>query len=301
MSDVYMSPFSTKYGSDEMREIWSEHQKRTLWRTVWTALATVQCKAGLISKLELDDIQRHRFNVDITEALRLEKITKHDLMAELQVFTGQCTTGGGKLHLGATSADVEENADVIRIKQSLQKLQSDGYKLLNNHHVLITHENKQSLAEDLADITSFILDLRGKGIKGAVGTSASYIQLLKDKGLSWMQLEEDVMQILNIGAFKVTTQIAPRKQELKLVIMLSKLALTLQSTCYEDLVVPGEEYAKRMSSMMSIIRYVMGVFWDNAAHSLLERTLDDSANRREVLPVLFLAVDEMLRITEECL
>ena len=37
------------------------------------------------------------------------------------------------------------------------------------------------------------------------------------------------------------------------------------------------------------------VAWDNASQSILERSLDDSANRRLFLPESFLAVDEMLR------
>ncbi|MCB0154507.1 MAG: adenylosuccinate lyase, partial [Anaerolineae bacterium] len=48
----------------------------------------------------------------------------------------------------------------------------------------------------------------------------------------------------------------------------------------------------------TLARYVAGLprlAWDNAAHSLLERTLDDSANRRELFPTAFLAVDGILR------
>src|SRR5213075_3162029 len=47
------------------------------------------------------------------------------------------------------------------------------------------------------------------------------------------------------------------------------------------------------------VSHLIGVAWDNASHSLLERTLDDSANRREILPVLFLALDEMLSVTDK--
>jgi hypothetical protein len=51
-----------------------------------------------------------------------------------------------------------------------------------------------------------------------------------------------------------------------------------------------------VDSLGRLVSHLIGVVWDNASHSLLERTLDDSANRREVLPVLFLALDEMLSV-----
>jgi adenylosuccinate lyase len=41
--------------------------------------------------------------------------------------------------------------------------------------------------------------------------------------------------------------------------------------------------------------------WDNAAHSLLERTLDDSANRRTLLPEAFLIADELIETSTRIL
>jgi adenylosuccinate lyase len=55
--------------------------------------------------------------------------------------------------------------------------------------------------------------------------------------------------------------------------------------------------AENINSLARMVATLPRVAWDNAAHSLLERTLDDSANRRELLPVAFLASDEILRRT----
>ena len=60
--------------------------------------------------------------VDVALALEFEKSSHHDLMAELKVFAGQCPLGGGILHLGATSMDIKDNAEVLQIAQSLDLL-----------------------------------------------------------------------------------------------------------------------------------------------------------------------------------
>ena len=109
----YRSSFSWRYGSDEMRHIWSEHNKRLLWREIWVAVAQVQADMGLISQEQVKDLRLHVDHVDIPRALEIEAEIHHDLMAELKTFAEQVPAAGGILHLGMTSMDVVDNADVL--------------------------------------------------------------------------------------------------------------------------------------------------------------------------------------------
>ena len=52
--------------------------------------------------------------------------------------------------------------------------------------------------------------------------------------------------------------------------------------------------AEKICSLARYVAALPQVAWDNAAEALLERTLDDSANRRTILPEAFIAMDEML-------
>ncbi|HYZ17071.1 MAG TPA: hypothetical protein VE591_11740, partial [Candidatus Acidoferrum sp.] len=100
---TYASPFSWRYGQPSLRELFSERERRKLWRAVWIALAEAQQRAGLVSQAEVDDLRAHADEIDLNAALEVEKEIGHDLMAEIRVFAQQATVGGGKIHLGATS------------------------------------------------------------------------------------------------------------------------------------------------------------------------------------------------------
>jgi adenylosuccinate lyase len=117
--DTYLSPFTWRYGSQEMRRIWSEEHKRRLWRRIWVALAEAQHEAGLVTAEQLADLRAHEGEVDVARAHRIEAEIRHDLMAEVRAFAEQCPVGGGIIHLGATSTDVEDNADALRLHESL--------------------------------------------------------------------------------------------------------------------------------------------------------------------------------------
>ncbi len=120
--DSYLSPFTWRYGSEEMRKLFSETQRRATWRKVWLGLAEAEAGMGLISGKELEGIRKasSEKKVDIGRAHEIEKKIKHDLMAELRVFADQAEGGGGKLHLGATSMDIEDNADVMMFARGLE-------------------------------------------------------------------------------------------------------------------------------------------------------------------------------------
>ncbi|MBN1485518.1 MAG: adenylosuccinate lyase [Chloroflexia bacterium] len=340
----FHSPFSWRYGSDEMRQIWSEEQRRRLLRRVWVALARAQSEAGLVRPEQVADLEAHQDKVDIEHALQIEAHTHHDLMAELLCFAEQAPLGGPILHLGATSMDIEDNADVLRQHQALALILQRLAGLLEvladqvearADQVCMgwTHLQPaepttvgyrlalyaQDLLADYEDLRRLQRSLRGKGIKGAVGTCASYAQLLQGSGMSPAQLERRVMELLGLEAFALAHQTYPRRQDWSLLVGLAGLGMALYRFAFDlrFLQSPpigewGEPFGQRqvgssampfkrnpvqaenVDSLARLLAALPRVAWDNAAHCLLERTLDDSGNRRETLPVAFLTAEELL-------
>ena len=119
MFENYLSPFTWRYGSEEMRGLWSQAHKHRLWRRIWVALAEAQAEAGLVSPEQVADLRAHADQVDISRAHEIEAEIHHDLMAAIKAFAEQCPVGGGIIHLGATSTDVEDNTDALRLRASL--------------------------------------------------------------------------------------------------------------------------------------------------------------------------------------
>ncbi|MFN3928900.1 MAG: lyase family protein, partial [Thermoflexus sp.] len=201
--ETYLSPFTWRYGSAEMRRIWSEAHRRRLWRRVWIALARAQMAAGLVRPEQLADLEAHAEEIRLERAEQIEAEIGHDLMAELLTFAEQAPQGSPVLHLGATSADIEDNADAIRLREALGLIQERLREVLHALAEAIerwadvpcmawTHLQPaepttvgyrlalyaQDLLEDWREIVRCRAAVRGKGFKGAVGTRASYVVLL---------------------------------------------------------------------------------------------------------------------------
>lgn len=349
--DTFISPFTWRYGSEAMRHIWSEVHKRRLLRRVWVALATAQHEAGLVTAGQLADLRAHQDEVDIDRATQIEAEIKHDLMAEIKTYAEQCPVGGGIIHLGATSMDISDNVDALRVRESLDLILAALRPLLADLAGLIearadqpcmafTHlqpaepttvgyrlaQYAQDLLADWDELTRVRAGIRGKGIKGAVGTSASFVELLDGTSVSAAQLEARVMSLLGLEAFPVATQTYPRKQDWLVLNALAGLAGSLYKLAFDLRVLQSPPFgewsepfgarqvgssampfkrnpitAEKIDSLARYVAALPSVAWANAAHSLLERTLDDSANRRDLLPTAFLAVDEMLGSAERLL
>ena len=348
--DSYLSPFTWRYGSEDMRRLFSETRRRATWRRVWLSLAEAEAGLGLITSGELEGIRKSsgEANVDIARAHEVEKRIRHDLMAELRVFADQAKEGGGKLHLGATSMDIEDNADVMIFGKALELVMGRLVSCLDaaaarvkRHKGLVcmgwTHlqpaepttvgyrfaNYAQDIALDIKLVETLRKDfLKGKGVKGAVGTSASYKKLLGSTAKA-KRLEEEVMSGLGLGYFDVSTQTYPRKLDYLILSALASIAAScakfgldvrvLQSPTFGELSEPiGESQvgssampfkrnpvtAERMCSLARVVSVMPLVAFMNASNSILERTLDDSAARRIAIPEAFLAVDECLAIYE---
>lgn len=343
--ETYLSPFTWRYGSEDMRRTWSLAYKRRLWRRIWVALAEAQQAAGLVTAEQVADLRRQQDAVDLERAHDLEAELQHDLMAEVRTYAEQCPVGGGIIHLGATSMDIEDNADALLLRDALALLLGSMQTLLaaladliegQAEHVCMafTHLQPaepttigyrlaayaQDLLADYETLRRVHQDVRGKGFKGAVGTSASYHELLQGSGMTPHQMETRIMQALGLPAYEVANQTYPRRQDWEIVTALAGLAMTvyrfafdlrlLQSPPFGEWAEPFGRLqvgssampfkrnpinAENINSLARFLAALPRVLWDNAAHSLLERTLDDSGNRRVVLPEAFLTADELLR------
>ncbi|MBI2086041.1 adenylosuccinate lyase [Candidatus Daviesbacteria bacterium] len=339
---TYTSPFSWRYGSVQMRKIFSEEKKYRLWRKIWVELARAQNKLGLVSTEELKDLEDNQENIDIDRIWEIEKDTRHDVVAAIKEFAEKAKIGGGKIHLGATSMDINDNAETIRITQALNLIEKEllnvikafgkkveqyadfvcmGYTHLQSAEPTTLGYRFAFYAQDLLmdlELLEFVKkNLKGKGLKGAVGTSASYAKLAGIEEAS--EMEGLVMEKLGIEIIEVANQTYPRKIDLLVANLLSSIAQSLYKFAFDLRIMqsPGfgewqEPFGKfqvgssampfkknpiKSEQICSLSRLVVSLSrtsWDNAAHMLLERTLDDSANRRIAIPEMFLGLDEML-------
>jgi adenylosuccinate lyase len=334
-----------RYGSQQMRAIWSEVHKRRLMRQVWLAIATAQHQARLVSPEQLADLRQHVADVDIERSTAIEHELRHDVMAEIRAYAEQCPIGGAILHWGATSADITDNVDILRLREGLRLLIEQLRRLLLHFVDRIeataslpvmgfTHIQPaepttlgyrlaayaQDLLYDLLELQNLTATIRGKGLKGAVGTQASFAEIVAGSGMSALELEAIAMGELDLPYFPVATQTYTRRQDLHVQQTLAGLAATLhkfaldarilQSPAIGEWAEPFGESQVGSSAMpfkrnpvnaeniCSLARYVASltqVAWDNASQAILERSLDDSANRRLYQAESFLAMDELLR------
>lgn len=340
----YISPLTWRYGSDEMKGIFSEVHKRKLLRRVWIALARAEMKAGIVTEEQVKELEAHKDDINIDRATEIENTIHHDLMAEIKTYAEECPLAGGIIHLGATSMDALDNADAVRFKEAMELIVKRLDDLIEAFRekaelyrdtptMAFTHiqpaevttigyrlsQTIQDLNEDRKDAASFAADIKGKGMKGAVGTAASYGELLQGTGLSAMELEKMVMDELGIKAFDAATQTYTRKQDLKMISILSSIAATLHRFSLDFRVLQSppigefsEPFGKmqvgssampfkrnpinseKICSLSRIVEESYQAAWSNASLSILERTLDDSADRRIFIPEAFIALDEML-------
>jgi adenylosuccinate lyase len=174
------------------------------------------------------------------------------------------------------------------------------------------------LVQDLTDLEHRLATLKARGVKGTTGTQASFLELFAGDHAQVRALDQLVSQKLGFeSAYAVTGQTYSRKVDAQVVDVLAGIAASAHKTATDlrllqnrkEIEEPFEAdqigssamaYKRnpmRAERICGLARFVMSLQNDTSATlatQWLERTLDDSANRRIVLPQAFLAVDAIL-------
>ena len=342
--DRWRSPLGTRYASPAMQTLWGEPHRVGLWRRLWLALAETERELGVdIPDEALSQLRAHLDDADLAVAARYERRFRHDVMAHIHAFGEQAPAARPYLHLGATSAFVTDNADLIVMRDGLRLLlgrliavlgalerfasRTAGVPCLAYTHfqpAQLTTVGKratlwmQDFALDVEEICRRIETMRFRGCKGTTGTQASFLQLFGGDHEKVRELDRVVTTKLGFReSFPVTGQTYTRKLDSSVLDALSgiaqsasKLSADLRLLQHEgELLEPFESEqvgssamaykrnpmrAERISGLARFVISLQANTGHTAAAQWLERTLDDSANRRLTLPEGFLATDAIL-------
>ncbi|MEO8293866.1 MAG: adenylosuccinate lyase [Gemmatimonadota bacterium] len=342
--DGYRSPLGTRYSSPAMQHIWGDRHRIGTWRRLWLALAESERELGLVIPDEaFAEMRAHLDDVDLALAAKYERRFRHDVMAHVHTFGDQAPNARPFLHLGATSAFVADNADLIvmragmklilgRLIAVLEALENFALRSRNIPCLAYTHFQPAQLttvgkratlwmldfALDVEDMVYRLDSMRLRGCKGTTGTQASFLELFHGDDAKVRELDRQVAQRMGFShLYPVTGQTYTRKADSHIVDVLSgiaqsaaKMANDMRLLQHEgELLEPFESEQIGSSAMAykrnpmraerisGLARFVISLQANPAytvATQWLERTLDDSANRRLTLPEAFLAVDAIL-------
>lgn len=345
-TDKYENPLITRYTSKEMAHIFSSDVKFTTWRALWIALAEAEKELGLpISEEQIEEMKQFKDRINYAEAEKREKETRHDVMSHVYAYGLQCPKAKPIIHLGATSAYVGDNTDIIVMKQALEiirgklvNLMSQLSKFALEYKSLpclgFTHFQAAQLTTvgkraalwlqdfyfDFLECERLIESLPLLGVKGTTGTQASFVELFDGDMEKVRKLDDMVVKGLGFQkVVAVSGQTYTRKIDFMVLSMLSGIGQSVHKMTndirllqhlkeveepFETKQIGSSAMAYKRNPMRSeraasLARFVInciGNTADTASTQWFERTLDDSANRRIVLPQAFMATDSILDI-----
>lgn len=335
---------ATRYASRAMVALFSQTKRIGIWRRIWLALATSERELGLpISQGQLDALAQHLDDADLVRAAEIEKKLRHDVMAHVHLLKEQCPEAGPILHLGATSCDITDNADLIIIRDALDLVAKKLRAVIRSLRdfadrekarpcVAFTHFQPAQFTtvgkraalwlwdflSDHEELEAVNAAVRFRGLKGATGTQDSFLKLLGGDARKVRDLEHAFAKRLGFEkTFPVTGQTYSRKQDARVLNVLSSIAQSAQKMAGDVRLLAHENEVEepfeasqigssamaykrnpmRSERMTSLGRYLI-VLSQNPAHTAgqqwLERTLDDSANRRLSIAEGFLTADAIL-------
>ncbi|MBA3645541.1 MAG: adenylosuccinate lyase [Gemmatimonadaceae bacterium] len=344
MTETYSSPLVERYASEAMLALWSPQTRYSLWRSLWLALAEAERDLGVaIPESALKQMKSKVDDIDFASVASYEKKLRHDVMAHVHAFGDVAPDARPFIHLGATSAFVTDNADLILMRRALWLLRDRvtevlrsladfalqwraeptlGYTHLQPAQLTTVGKRAtlwmQDLVLDLKDIDYRLETLPFRGVKGTTGTQASFLEIFEGDHAKVRKLDAMVTEKMGFSShLAVTGQTYSRKLDAGILGVVAGVASSaakfsgdirmLQS--FGEIEEPFDKSQIGSSAMAykrnpmrseriaSLTRFVLSLEPNaNQTHSVqfLERTLDDSANRRLVIPEAFLATDAIL-------
>ena len=346
--ESYPHPLIDRYASPEMAAVFSPRRKAETWRDLWIALAESQRELGVEIPAEaVEALRDARDEIDLDRAAEIERELRHDVMAHVHHYGEVAEAAKGYIHLGATSAFVTDNADLLRHRQGLEIVRRRllgataaladfaaehrdvpalGYTHLQPAQPTTVGKRAclwiQDLLADLRDVERALDDLRLRGARGTTGTEASFLDLFGGDGEKVDRLNRRLAERLGFpGVYDVVGQTYPRTVDRRFLSVLAGVGASTARFGHDmrllqgfgemeepfrekqigSSAMPYKRNPMRSERICGLARHLCVLETDaswTASVQWLERSLDDSSNRRISLPESYLAADAVLQLVQ---
>lgn len=253
MHDIWSSPLSGRYASRAMLTLWSDRTRYGLWRRLWLALAEAERELGVgIPAEAIEQMRAHLDDIDFDAVAAYERRFRHDVMAHVHAFGDVAPAAKPFIHLGATSAYVTDNADLILMRRGLDLVAGRalgvlralaafarewrdeptlGYTHLQPAQLTTVGKRAtlwmQDLVLDLREIEHRRSTLPFRGVKGTTGTQATFLELFSGDHAKVRKLDSLVTTRMDFSAsLAVTGQTYTRKLDAGVLSAVAGVAAT---------------------------------------------------------------------------
>jgi adenylosuccinate lyase len=245
-------PIDYRYGTEEMRSVWSEENKLRKMLDVEVALARAEEETGDIPEGTADEIADASEDVTLERVKEIEAEIHHDVMAVVRAVEENCddeSDAGEYAHFGATSNDIIDTADALRLRESCDILEG-RLKELRDALVKKADEHKRTVCAGrthgqigvpttwghkfavwASEVDRHLDRLEGVRervevgqMSGAVGTQASF-------GENAREISRRTMEELDLREEEISTQIIARDRHAEYVGWLANVVTTLDKIC----------------------------------------------------------------------
>ena len=258
--DSASNPLTERYASREMSYLFSSDFKFRTWRRLWIALAEAEKELGLpITDAQIAELKTHADEINYADAEQREREIRHDVMSHIYAYGLQAKSAKGIIHLGATSAFVTDNTEIIQMRDGLgvmrrrivgliAKLREFAWRWRATPQLAFTHFQPAQLTTvgkratlwlhdlllDLREIEHRIAQLALLGVKGATGTQASFLSLFDGDEAKVNRLEQLVAAKVGIDrTYPVSGQTYSRKVDAQVAASLAGFAESASKFAYD--------------------------------------------------------------------
>ncbi len=247
MDGECIHPIDYRYGSNEMRKIFSREHRLKLLKDVEYNLLKALIDAEVIKDhIDLDKVKKAFEETSLEDVKRWENKIHHEMMAIVKAISEKAGSEGKYIHLGATSNDILDTAMSLQLKEAISIISSKLKKLIN---ILIkraweerrtpilgrTHGRAALVTtlgfklclyiDELCRIYEVLNLLRDIFITGKLGGAVGSQVELYPKGY---EVESKFLEYLKLPKARFYTQVIPRDRLALLISLLAILSSVLE-------------------------------------------------------------------------